>query len=65
MNVDRRPEPPIDPAVWDGYDMRMVLARRDVAAVFRLLQKMGVSQRRIAALTGQSLILSHWPSAGV
>jgi transcriptional regulator with XRE-family HTH domain len=34
--------------------MRSALAVRDVAAVFRLLQKHGVSQRQIAALTGQS-----------
>jgi transcriptional regulator with XRE-family HTH domain len=34
--------------------MRAALAVRDVAAVFRLLQKHGVSQRQIAALTGQS-----------
>src|SRR5215475_12635207 len=34
--------------------MRAVLATRDIAGVFRLLQKVGVSQRRIAALTGQS-----------
>jgi transcriptional regulator with XRE-family HTH domain len=34
--------------------MRAALASRDIAMVFRLLQKTGVSQRRIAALTGQS-----------
>jgi transcriptional regulator with XRE-family HTH domain/tetratricopeptide (TPR) repeat protein len=34
--------------------MRTALAARDIAAVFRLLQRVGVSQRRIAALTGQS-----------
>ena len=34
--------------------MRAALAARDIAAVFRLLQRVGVSQRRIAALTGQS-----------
>lgn len=30
------------------------LARREIGTVFRLLQRNGVSQRRIAALTGQS-----------
>src|SRR5689334_25241676 len=34
--------------------MRTALAARDIAAVFKLLQRVGVSQRRIAALTGQS-----------
>jgi transcriptional regulator with XRE-family HTH domain len=34
--------------------MLAALAVRDVAAVYRLLQKHGVSQRQIAALTGQS-----------
>jgi transcriptional regulator with XRE-family HTH domain len=34
--------------------MRAVLAARDIAGVFKLLQRMGVSQRHIAALTGQS-----------
>jgi transcriptional regulator with XRE-family HTH domain len=45
----------IDPEVWQRADMRTALAQRDIATVFRLLQrKRGVSQRRIAALTGQS-----------
>lgn len=44
----------IDPALWRRADMRVVLAARDVAGVYKLLQRMGVSQRRIAALTGQS-----------
>ena len=34
--------------------MRAALAERDVAGVYRRLQSAGVSQRRIAALTGQS-----------
>ena len=34
--------------------MRRALATRDIATVFRLLQRYGVSQRRIAAFTGQS-----------
>ncbi len=44
----------IDPALWQRADMRTALASRDIAMVFRLLQRAGVSQRRIAALTGQS-----------
>jgi transcriptional regulator with XRE-family HTH domain len=34
--------------------MRRALALRDIGTVFRLLQRHGLSQRRIAALTGQS-----------
>jgi transcriptional regulator with XRE-family HTH domain len=40
--------------LWKGADMRALLASRDIAGVFKLLQNSGVSQRRIAALTGQS-----------
>jgi len=54
VNVDRRPEGRLDPAVWQRHEMRLTLASRDIAGVFRLLQKIGVSQRRIASLTGQS-----------
>ncbi|WP_410576140.1 XRE family transcriptional regulator [Amycolatopsis sp. lyj-108] len=45
---------PPDPQVWEGPRMRAALAARDIAAVFRLLKACGVSQRRIASLTGQS-----------
>ena len=34
--------------------MRVALAARDVGTVYRLLQRIGVSQRRIVGLTGQS-----------
>jgi hypothetical protein len=44
----------IDPRVWERKDMRLALAHRDVGAVYRLLQRFGVSQRAIAARTGQS-----------
>lgn len=50
----RRVQERIEPAVWHRSDMRTALAARDIAGVFRLLQRVGVSQRRIAALTGQS-----------
>jgi transcriptional regulator with XRE-family HTH domain len=53
-NRRRRDREQIDPAVWKRADMRAALAARDISAVFRLLQRMGVSQRHIAALTGQS-----------
>jgi hypothetical protein len=56
--VRRKRYESINPAVWERPDMRDALAVRDVAAVYRLLQKHGVSQRQIAALTGQSLISS-------
>ncbi len=54
MIVERRVQERIDPSMWQRADMRAALAARDIAAVFRLLQRVGVSQRRIAALTGQS-----------
>jgi hypothetical protein len=44
----------IDPKVWERADMRRFLAVRDVGSVYRLLQRSGVSQRAIAARTGQS-----------
>jgi transcriptional regulator with XRE-family HTH domain len=40
--------------VWEGTDMRGALATRNVSSVYRLLRKTGVSQRSIAAMTGQS-----------
>ena len=45
---------PVDPEVLQRPDMRAALAERDIAAVYRILQQCGVSQRRIATLTGQS-----------
>jgi len=44
----------VDPRIWQRSDMRAFLAHRDIAAVYRLLQRHGVSQRAIAARTGQS-----------
>jgi transcriptional regulator with XRE-family HTH domain len=40
------------PSMWNRLDMRIALARHDVGAVFRLMQRFGFSQRAIAALTG-------------
>ena len=42
------------PNVLQRPDTRAALARRDIAVVFRLLQRFGMSQRAIAARTGQS-----------
>ncbi|MGH3720292.1 MAG: helix-turn-helix domain-containing protein [Pseudonocardiaceae bacterium] len=44
----------IPPEVWADPAMRRALAHRDIGAVYRLLTKAGVSQRRIAELVGQS-----------
>jgi hypothetical protein len=40
--------------VWRQAGMRAALAARDIGTVFRLVQRFGISQRRIAAWTGQS-----------
>jgi hypothetical protein len=45
---------PLDPALLKCDDVRAALAARDVGTVYRLLWRLGVSQRRIAQLTGQS-----------
>jgi transcriptional regulator with XRE-family HTH domain len=52
----RRLADPIDGdhPVWSHAEMRRALALRDIGTVFKLLQRHGLSQRRIAALTGQS-----------
>ncbi|MBI1758451.1 MAG: helix-turn-helix transcriptional regulator [Actinobacteria bacterium] len=44
----------VEPAEWDRPEMRAALAARDITKVYRLLQRIGFSQQRIAALTGQS-----------
>ena len=43
----------VSPEVWEQPRMRAALAGHDLAAVYRMLGHQGVSQRRIAALTGQ------------
>ena len=40
--------------MWEDPEMRTALARREVSTVYRLLRRRGVSQRQIAAMTGQS-----------
>ncbi|SDC20541.1 helix-turn-helix domain-containing protein [Actinokineospora iranica] len=44
----------IDPSVWQEPETRAALRVRDIGTVYRQLKRHGVSQRRIAALTGQS-----------
>jgi len=45
---------PIDPEFFKGDEMRAALAARDIGTVYRLLRRVGVSQRQIAQRTGQS-----------
>jgi transcriptional regulator with XRE-family HTH domain len=40
--------------MWDAPEMRAALAQRDFRLVYRLLQRVGYTQQRIAAMTGQS-----------
>jgi transcriptional regulator with XRE-family HTH domain len=44
----------IGAAVWQHPEMRAALAQRDMATVLQRHQRVGISQRRIAAWTGQS-----------
>ncbi|MGH3939556.1 MAG: hypothetical protein ACRDTG_13180 [Pseudonocardiaceae bacterium] len=44
----------IDPAMWARPDLRPVLLNQDIGALYRAVNESGVSQRRIAALTGTS-----------
>ncbi|WP_157128864.1 helix-turn-helix domain-containing protein [Nocardia amamiensis] len=54
MNVDRDQSGQIGSAVWEHREMRQALASRDLKRVYELLQRVGISQRGIARLTGQS-----------
>jgi transcriptional regulator with XRE-family HTH domain len=45
---------PLDPTLLGRADMRAALGARDIGAVYRLLGNAGVTQRRIAQLTGQA-----------
>jgi transcriptional regulator with XRE-family HTH domain len=45
---------PAPPEVWEAPKMREALAAREISTVYRLLRQHGVSQRQIAAATGQS-----------
>ena len=45
---------PIDRTVLEGDDVRAALTARDIGTVYRLLRRLGMSQRHLARLTGQS-----------
>ncbi len=44
----------VTPEVWEDQEMRNALAAREVSTIYKLLRRKGVSQRQIAAYTGQS-----------
>jgi transcriptional regulator with XRE-family HTH domain/tetratricopeptide (TPR) repeat protein len=44
----------VTPDVWEDKEMRNALAAREVSTIYKLLRRKGVSQRQIAAYTGQS-----------
>src|SRR5919198_5136255 len=54
MNSTGSQGSPIPPEEWEKQEMRNALAAREVSPVYRLLRRTGVSQRQIAAMTGQS-----------
>jgi transcriptional regulator with XRE-family HTH domain len=55
MTVHARPaDAPLPAEVWRQPGMVEAVAARDIATVYRLLQRYRIPQRRIAALTGQS-----------
>ncbi|MBV9012118.1 MAG: helix-turn-helix transcriptional regulator [Pseudonocardiales bacterium] len=45
---------PIDLAFFETDEMRSALAARDIGMVYRYLRRLGISQRHMAGLTGQS-----------
>ncbi|MDQ3152451.1 MAG: helix-turn-helix transcriptional regulator [Actinomycetota bacterium] len=49
-----KPIPPIDPALYYRDDVRAVLAVRDIGALFRVLEDVGLTQQEIARLTGKA-----------
>ncbi|HEV8560033.1 MAG TPA: helix-turn-helix transcriptional regulator [Actinophytocola sp.] len=54
MNSTGAQASPIVQEEWEKPEMRSALAAREVSTVYRLLRRTGVSQRQIAAMTGQS-----------
>lgn len=54
MNVIGSHDHPVAVETWQNGEMRAALAARDISTVYRLLRRVGVSQRQIAAMTGQS-----------
>jgi hypothetical protein len=45
---------PAEPELWERVDVLKVLCARDIGKLYDLLQRHGVSQRRIASYTQQS-----------
>jgi len=54
VNVIGSHDHPVAADTWRQREMRAALAARDISTVYRLLRRVGVSQRQIAAMTGQS-----------
>jgi len=54
MNVTGAHDTRLSLETWNEPEMKRALADRDISSVYRLLRRVGVSQRYIAALTGQS-----------
>ncbi|MBV9142041.1 MAG: helix-turn-helix transcriptional regulator [Pseudonocardiales bacterium] len=54
MNVTGTQDTPLSRETWNEPEMKRALADRDISSVYRLLRRVGISQRHIAALTGQS-----------
>jgi len=54
MNVTGGQDARLSLETWNEPEMKRALANRDISSVYRLLRRVGISQRHIAALTGQS-----------
>jgi transcriptional regulator with XRE-family HTH domain len=54
MNVIGAQDTRLSLETWNEPEMKRALADRDISSVYRLLRRVGISQRYIAALTGQS-----------
>jgi transcriptional regulator with XRE-family HTH domain/tetratricopeptide (TPR) repeat protein len=54
VNVTGPQDNRLSPERWNDPEMKQILADRDIAAVYRQLRRVGISQRHIAAMTGQS-----------
>ncbi len=54
MNVTGSQDNRLSLETWNEPEMKRALADRDISSVYRLLRRVGISQRHIAALTGQS-----------
>lgn len=54
MHIVGSQGPAVAPETWSQQEVRNALAARDISAVYRQLRLRGISQRQIAAMTGQS-----------